>query len=150
MKILLCNKFHYARGGDFKYVLNVEELLRSHGHETAVFSMRHPENIRTEWEKYFPSEVQFHAGSGSYRAVRRMLGDRETGKRFNALLDDFRPEVVHLNNIHSYLSPSIGEIAHRRGIRVVWTLHDYKLLCPRYDCMRSATGTIGECSVTGA
>ena len=145
MRILLCNKFHYARGGDCVYVHNVRELLRSHGHETAVFSMRHPENMRTEWEKYFPSEVRFHAGSGSCRAVGRMLGDRETGKRFNALLDDFRPEVVHLNNVHSYLSPSIGEIAHRRGIRVVWTLHDYKLLCPRYDCMRNGTEPCEEC-----
>ena len=127
------------------YVHNVGELLRSHGHETAVFSMRYPENIRTEWEKYFPSEVRFHVGSGAYRAVRRMLGDRETAKRFNALLDDFRPEVVHLNNVHSYLSPSVGEIAHRRGIRVVWTLHDYKLLCPRYDCMRNGTEPCEEC-----
>jgi len=40
-----------------------------------------------------------------------------------------------LHNIHSYLSPVVGQMAHRRGIRVVWTLHDYKLLCPRYDCL---------------
>jgi glycosyltransferase involved in cell wall biosynthesis len=26
-------------------------------------------------------------------------------------------------------------LARKRGIRVVWTLHDYKLLCPRYDCL---------------
>lgn len=29
----------------------------------------------------------------------------------------------------------MAELAHRQGNRVVWTLHDYKLLCPRYDCL---------------
>jgi glycosyltransferase involved in cell wall biosynthesis len=57
-------------------------------------------------------------------------------RKFKALLDEFRPDVLHLNNIHTQLSPLIAEIAHQRGIRVVWTLHDYKLLCPRYDCIR--------------
>ena len=52
---------------------------------------------------------------------------------FTALLNDFRPEIVHLNNIHSYLSPALASIAHALGIKVVWTLHDYKLLCPSYS-----------------
>ena len=41
-----------------------------------------------------------------------------------------------MNNVHSYLSPLIGELAHRKGIKVVWTLHDYKLVCPSYSCLR--------------
>ncbi len=31
----------------------------------------------------------------------------------------------------------IAQIAHERGIKVLWTVHDYKLLCPRYDCLRN-------------
>ena len=31
----------------------------------------------------------------------------------------------------------IAEIAHSRGIRVVWTLHDTKLVCPCYTCTRN-------------
>lgn len=52
------------------------------------------------------------------------------------MLGDFKPDVVHLNNIHTQLSPVIAEIAHSRGIRVVWTLHDTKLVCPCYTCTR--------------
>jgi glycosyltransferase involved in cell wall biosynthesis len=69
------------------------------------------------------------------QALRRTLGMDDVGRCFNAVLDEFKPDVVHLHNIHSYLSPVVGELAHKRGIRVVWTLHDYKLLCPRYDCL---------------
>ena len=33
MKILLANKFYYRRGGDCIYTLNLEQLLKAHGHE---------------------------------------------------------------------------------------------------------------------
>ena len=130
MRILLSNKFYYRRGGDCIYMLNLEHLLRAHGHEVAVFAMDYPENIDTLWRKYFPRNMS------RLMALTRPFGSHEVRRKFNKLLDDFRPEVVHLNNIHTQLSPVIAELAHRRGIRVVWTLHDYKLLCPRYDCLR--------------
>ena len=131
MKILLVNKFYYRRGGDCIYMLNLEQLLKAHGHEVAVFAMDFPENLDTLWKKYFPSNMS------KLKAFTRPFGDGETKKKFTQLLEDFKPDVVHLNNIHTQLSPIIGEIAHQHGVRVVWTLHDYKLLCPRYDCMRN-------------
>lgn len=36
MKILLAYKFYYRRGGDCIYMLNLEQLLKDHGHEVAV------------------------------------------------------------------------------------------------------------------
>lgn len=138
MKILLSNKFYYRRGGDCIYTLNLEQLLIQHGHEVAVFAMQYPENIPSEWEKYFPSVVKFSAGLSIVEAIRRPMGTKEVKKKFSALLNDFQPDVVHFNNIHSQLSPIIAQIAHERGVKVVWTLHDYKLLCPRYDCLRNS------------
>ncbi len=145
MKILLANKFYYRRGGDCVCTLNLEELLKAHGHEVAVFAMQHPDTLPTPWSKYFPSEVSFRPGPGMVEAFMRPFGTREVKRKFTALLDDFRPDIVHLNNIHSQLSPVIAELAHRRGIRVVWTLHDYKLLCPRYDCLRQGKEVCEGC-----
>ena len=136
MKILLSNKFYYPRGGDCIYTINLEQLLQQYGHETAVFTMQYPENLPSQWNSYFPSEVKFSAGLDAVEAIRRPLGTKEIKKKFNALLNDFQPNIVHLNNIHSQLSPIIVQIAHERGIKTVWTIHDYKLLCPRYDCLR--------------
>ena len=137
MKILLSNKFYYRRGGDCIYTLNLEQLLRQHGHEVAVFAMQHPENIQGKWNKYFPSEVKFSVGLGAVEAIRRPFGTKKVNRKFNNLLNDFQPDIVHMNNIHSQLSPIIAQIAHERGIKTVWTIHDYKLLCPRYDCLRN-------------
>ncbi len=147
MRILLANKFYYRRGGDCIYMLNLEQLLNAHGHETAVFAMQYPDNLPTPWSKYFPSEIRFSPGPGMVEAFLRPFGTREVKRKFNALLDDFKPDVVHLNNIHSQLSPIIAELAHKRGIKVVWTIHDLKLLCPRYDCMRNGKMLCEECFV---
>ena len=129
MKILLSNKFYYRRGGDCIYMLNLEQLLKSHGHEVAVFAMDYPENLDSSWSKYFPQNMS------KLMAFTRPFGSTEVKAKFNRLLNDFKPDVVHLNNVHTQLSPVMAELAHKKGIKVVWTLHDYKLVCPRYDCL---------------
>lgn len=139
MKILLSNKFYYRRGGDCIYMLNLEQLLKSHGHDVAVFAMDYPENIETPWKQYFPQNMS------KLMAFTRPFGSKEVKVKFNRLLDDFRPEVVHLNNIHTQLSPVIVEIAHQRRIKTVWTIHDLKLLCPRYDCLRNGKTLCEAC-----
>lgn len=139
MKILLSNKFYYRRGGDCIYMLNLEQLLKQHGHEVAVFAMDYPENIETPWSKYFPQNMS------KLMAFTRPFGSNEVKTKFNRLLKDFKPDVVHLNNIHTQLSPVMAELAHKWRIKVVWTLHDYKLLCPRYDCLRNGTDICELC-----
>ena len=94
-----------------------------------MFAMDYPENIDTPWKKYFPQNMTKPV------AFTRPFGSQEVKRKFYKLLDDFKPDVVHLNNIHTQLSPIIAELAHQHKIHVVWTLHDYKLLCPRYDCL---------------
>lgn len=130
MKILLANKFYYRRGGDCIYTMNVEKMLREKGHDVAVFAMQYPENEKSEWSKYWPSNMT------KLKAFTRPFGDGEVRRKFSKLLDDFQPDVAHLNNIHTQLSPVIAKMAHERGIRVVWTLHDTKLVCPCYTCTR--------------
>ena len=108
-----------------------EELLKLHGHDVSVFSMDYPENVESLWKCYWPSNMN------KVKAFTRPFGDWEVKKKFIQLLDDFKPDVVHLHNIHTQISPVIAKIAHERGVRVVWTLHDTKLVCPCYTCMRN-------------
>ena len=130
MKILLANKFYYRRGGDCIYTMNLEKMLKEKGHEVAVYAMKYPENEKSEWSGYWPTNMT------KLDAFTRPFGARQVVKGFTRLMDDFKPEVVHLNNIHTQLSPVIAKIAHEKGARVVWTLHDTKLVCPCYTCTR--------------
>ena len=130
MKILLVNKFYYRRGGDCIVTINLEQLLKAHGHEVAMYAMQYSENMKSPWSKYWPKSMS------KIDAFSRPFGSMEVKDGIERLLDDFKPDVVHLHNIHTQLSPIIAKIAHEHGIRVVWTLHDTKLVCPCYTCMR--------------
>ena len=134
MKILLANKFYYPRGGDCIYTIELEKLLKEKGHEVAVFSMQHPSNLDSEYSGYFPTQVDFNRRNlrSLISLLVRPFGSREVRRKFTRLLDDFKPDIIHLNNIHSQLSPVIAMIGHKHKIPVVWTLHDYKLVCPAY------------------
>lgn len=137
-RILIVNKFYYNRGGDCVASINLENLLRANGYEVAFFAMQYPENVASRYSKYFAPQIDFSKGgiAGKLRAFQRTLGIGDIRSSFTAILRDFHPDMVHLNNIHSYLSPVLAEVAKAHGCRVVWTLHDYKLLCPSYSCLR--------------
>lgn len=137
-RVLIVNKFYYNRGGDCIAAMNLERLLRDNGYEVAFFAMQYPDNVASDYSKYFASEVDLLHGS-KIAAAKRILGFGDVRSQFAKLLYDFRPDVVHLNNIHSYLSPVLAQLAKKHGCRVVWTMHDYKLVCPTYSCRRDNT-----------
>ena len=138
MKILLANKFYYNRGGDCIATLALEQLLKSHGHAVAFFAMNYADNFPSEWVDYFASEVNFSTPNiiNKLKSVKRIFYSSDVKVQFTRLIDDFQPDIIHLNNIHSYLSPYIAEIAYKRGIKVIWTQHDSKLICPTYSMKR--------------
>lgn len=151
MRVLLANKFHYARGGDCIASMATCRLLNGAGVPAAFFSMSHPLTESASYPLYQASEVNLSAGAAAtIRAASRIFGRGDVRRAFSRALDEFRPDVVHLHNIHSYLSPVLGELAHRRGCRVVWTLHDYKLVCPAYTLRRGDGENCIDCLVKPA
>jgi glycosyltransferase involved in cell wall biosynthesis len=45
-------------------------------------------------------------------------------------IDSFEPDVLHVHNTWLRLSPAIYWAANRKGVPVVQTLHNYRLMCP--------------------
>lgn len=135
-KILLVNKFYYSRGGDCLVMMNTEHLLQAAGYEVAVYAMSYEQNIASPYSSLFASEVKF-SGKGIIKAAMRSLGMGDIVQSFSNILQEFRPDIVHFHNIHSYLSPIIVKQAYNFGCKVLWTMHDYKVLCPSYSCLRN-------------
>lgn len=135
-RVLIVNKFYYPRGGDCVVAMNLERLLKEQGHDVAVFAMQYEENIDSGWNSYYVSQVDFTGGVGAkIAAARRLMGWGDIKRAFNKMLKDYNPDIVHLHNIHSYLSPVVAQLAKQHGCRVVWTVHDHKLVCPSYLCL---------------
>jgi len=56
-------------------------------------------------------------------------------RRFVEVLDDVQPDVVHVGHLN-HLSTSLVQAAALREIPIVFTLHDYWLMCPRGQFMQ--------------
>lgn len=141
MRIVLVNKFYYNRGGDCIHTIALKDLLERKGHQVAVFSMQYGKNYENEYNRYWPSELVLANKSVSnvIRVLTRPLNSTEVAAKWKLLIRDFNPDVVHLHNIHTQLSPVIAQIAYSYKIPVVWTLHDYKLICPAYSMLRAGS-----------
>jgi len=60
---------------------------------------------------------------------------------FARVLDEYRPDVLHVMHL-LYLSVGCVEEAHRRGIPVLFTLHDFWLQCARFGQRIHADGQV--------
>ncbi|MDO8949904.1 MAG: glycosyltransferase [Actinomycetota bacterium] len=135
MRILMASKFLYPRGGLERVLFDESDALEAAGHDVLHFATRHPENLPSPYERYFAPYLEIGAGTElgtleKVRAVARMFRNGAAAGLFGEMLDDGRPDLVHVHGIHRQLSPSILFEASRRSIPVVHTLHDYHLVCP--------------------
>ncbi len=140
MRVLQANKFFYPRGGAERYFLDLVDLLPARGHAVAPFSMVHPKNLRSDYARYFVSQVDYTADRGRFGGIAtaaRTVYNRETRRRARELVAAFRPDVAHLHNIHHQLTGSLLEALAEARVPVVQTLHDFQWVCPVYTFLRA-------------
>lgn len=128
MKILLVNKFHYLKGGSEKYYFELAKLLKNHGHEVAFFSMKDEKNIKTGDKEYFVDSIDLNNGS-KLKAL-DVIYSKQNKKKMEEALDEFKPDIVHLNNFQRQLSASIIDSIKERNIPIIFTAHDLQAICP--------------------
>lgn len=128
MKVLLVNKFHYLKGGSEKYYFELGELLKKNGHEVAFFSMGDEKNIKTGCKEYFVKPIDLNTGS-KLKAL-DVIYCKENEKKMEQALEDFKPDIVHINNFQRQLSASIIKPIKKRNIPIIFTAHDVQAICP--------------------
>ena len=136
MRILYCNKYNYPFSGTEVYLFELMELIRSEGHEVALFSMADPRGNPTPYDHHFVPHIEFKNHEVLLANVRRAahaIYSREARRRIRAMIQEFRPDVAHVRNIYHHLSPSILWELKSRGVPVIYHLNDFKLLCPSYN-----------------
>lgn len=128
MRILLVNKFHYLKGGSEKYYFELANLLKEKGHQIAFFSMKNEKNIKTGEKEYFVNEIDLNTGS-KLKAL-DVIYSKENKKKMIETLEEFKPDIVHVNNFQRQLSESIIEAIKEKNIPIVFTAHDLEAVCP--------------------
>lgn len=139
MKILMVNKFLYRNGGSETYIFKLGDYLKENGHEVEYFGMEHERRVVSNSAESYTSNMNFHSGK-LYKLFYpfKIIYSTEARKKIRKVLDVFQPDVVHLNNFNFQLTPSMlyeikkYEKQMKQKIRIVFTAHDYQLVCPNH------------------
>ncbi len=134
MKILLVNKYHYLKGGSETYYFELGNMLKKNGHEIAYFSMEDEKNIRTNCKEYFVPNIDMN--SKNITKSLEVIYSSENKKLMDYALEEFKPDIVHINNFQRQLSASIIKSIKEHNIPVVYTAHDLQAICPASAMLR--------------
>lgn len=152
MRILLVNKFLYPKGGSETYVLKLGETLVRHGHSVEYFGLQNKKNTVGNSAGACVSDMDFAKGiSKNLKAPFRIVYSSEARKKIKKVLNSFQPDVIHLNNIQFHLTPSIILEAEKyrkktgRKIKIIYTAHDYQLVCPSHGMFDSEMNICEQC-----
>ena len=147
MKILMINKFLHSNGGSETYVFKLGKHLQTLGHEVQYFGMEHAGRCVGNRVNAYTADMDFHGGSKLAKLTYpiKTIYSSEARRTLRLVLADFQPDVCHLNNFNYQLTPSILlEIAKWKKAghpcRVIFTAHDYQLVCPNHMCSNPNTG----------
>ena len=129
----MVNKFLYPRGGSESYMLKLGEKLSELGHEVEYFGMYDEKNTVFNSSGMYTSNMDFHStGQARFLYPFKIIYSVEAEKKIGRVLDEFRPDIVHMNNINFQLTPSIIYAVKKRNIPLVQTVHDYQMICPNH------------------
>lgn len=110
VRILIAHSFYRVPGGEDSYVRTQAGLLGS----------------RHDVELLGPLNDDLSKG----QAIHRLAGSSAVRRDVGRLLDEFRPDVVHLHNPYPSLGPAVHLAARRRRIPLAMTVHNLRLRCP--------------------
>lgn len=146
MRILMINKFLYPNGGSETYIFKLGDYLKSQGHEVQYFGMEHEGRCVGNAVNAYTSDMDFHGGSKLAKLTYplKTIYSSEARKKLRLVLDDFKPHILHINNFNYQLTPSIIlEIQKWRKegnkCRIIFTAHDYQLVCPNHQLKNPIT-----------
>jgi glycosyltransferase involved in cell wall biosynthesis len=117
MKIVLVHNQYQQGGGEDVVFAQERRNLERAGHEVVAYR-------RSNWEIDDPSLL------GRLALARDTVWSSRSRRDFAQLLDREVPDIVHVHNTFVVISPSIYSACQDRGVPVVQTLHNFRLMCP--------------------
>lgn len=158
MKILIVNKFLHPNGGSETYIFKVGKWLQENGHKVEYFGMEHEGRIVGNSVNAYTTNMDFHDGSMLSKLTYpfKTIYSKEARQKIRKVLDNFRPDVVHLNNFNYQLTPSIILEIKKwdKNCKIVYTAHDGQLVCPNHlmrnpnnhkNCEKCLNGSFINC-----
>lgn len=121
MRVLYIHNDYGRPSGEEQAANEIVEILRSHGHEVRWFK-------RT-------SEGYRESLTGNIKAFFTGIYNPCTANALAKVLDEYRPDIVQVQNLYPFISTSIFRPLRERNIPVVMRCPNYRLFCPQGLCL---------------
>lgn len=144
MKILLIDVYNFNKGGAETVCFNTGKLLEKHGHQVVYFCLKWKENNPSPYSKYFPESKATR--TGFFKTVKNVINyfyHFEAAQKIEQLVKDEKPDIAHIHLLWGQITPSIFPVLKRYNIPILFTVHDYRIVCPAYT-FRNGKGIICE------
>ena len=142
MKVLFVNKFLHPNGGSETYIFELGKQLERMGHEVQYFGMDHENRCVGNQIDCYSKNMDFHTGAiEKIFYPFRIIYSLEAKRKIMSVLENFQPDVIHINNINFQLTPSIIDAVNAYNKKnkctkkLVATAHDYQWVCPNHMLM---------------
>jgi glycosyltransferase involved in cell wall biosynthesis len=116
LRILQVHNIYQGKTGEETVVEEEKKILELHGHHVIQFI-----KDNSDLEKFGKLE--------KLSMLFSLTSSKAIGKEFESLLEKERPDICHVHNTFPLITPIIYKICHSKGIPVVQTLHNYKMVC---------------------
>lgn len=119
MKILYIHNDYAKPSGEETAAEAIVTLLKEHGHEVRWFRR---------------SSAEIKGFTGKIKSFFTGLANPAMAKALEKVLDEYQPDLVQIQNIYPFLSPSIFRPVKKRNIPIVMRCPNYRLFCPNGLC----------------
>lgn len=116
MKILQVHNIYQGKTGEETVVDEEKRVLEKHGHAVIQF-------IKDN------SDLERFNKLDKIRMLFSLTASKAIGEEFEALLEVEQPDICHVHNTFPLITPVVYKICKSKGIPVVQTLHNYKMVC---------------------
>src|SRR2546428_11733221 len=105
MRILYCNKYNFPFSGTEVYLFELMDLMRSGGHEVALFSMSDPRGPSTVYDRHFVPYIDFNQSMqgliSNARLAAHAIYSPEARRRFRSMIRGFLADVAYVRHLLS-------------------------------------------------
>jgi glycosyltransferase involved in cell wall biosynthesis len=121
MKILSVHNSYRNPGGEDHVFEQEAQLLRSRQHRVIQYRANNDEVT----------------GHNPLVTLGNTVWNRHKYRELSTILKNEKPDLMHVHNTFSAISPAVYYAAREEGVPVVQTLHNYRLLCPSATLFRA-------------
>lgn len=115
MKVMFVHNKYAAVSGEERMIERIIDLLCEGGHEVSTF---------------FKDSASIQSSADKVSAFGSGIWSRSAARDFSVSIEEFQPDIIQIQNLFPLISPSILQVARRRGVPVVMRLSNYRLFCP--------------------